>query len=88
MAVWKKKKKKDKLLNIHTQLFHLLVSFCCFFFLLLAGLRKIAKNWEVLVKGMIIVKVYLQIQCTVVSGVPRIYGLTHCCGQIIECLVV
>lgn len=36
---------------------------------------------------MIIVKVYLQIQCTVVSGVPRIYGLTHCCGQITECLV-
>lgn len=87
MAVWKKKKKRQVVKHTHT-----IISSACFFllffFLLLAGLRKIAKNWEVLVKGMIIVKVYLQIQCTVVSGVPRIYGLTHCCGQIIECLVV
>lgn len=86
---WLHGKKRQVVKHTHT-----IISSACFFFvvfgfvLLLAGLRKIAKNWEVPVKGMVIVTVYLQIQCTIVSGVPRIYGLTHCCGQIIECLVV
>lgn len=33
-------------------------------------MKEIIKNWYVPVKGMILFKVNLQIQCVVVSGVP------------------
>lgn len=32
-------------------------------------------------KGMVLVR--SQTQWYLVSGVPRLYGLTHCCGQVI-----